>query len=250
MPFPAVTPTEPPSPVAPPSSSPGASVPATSARDDDLQDLLDRLHEDMDLGEQTPAAHVGSTATTSNGTTTTGTTTSTGSAADGTRPALASAVAIEMGDGIAFQPDFASFGARFGGLLLDIALLTVACVPGIAVLALGSGALAVALGALLLFAGFAAATVLYATGVSRTGQSFGNRVTGSRVVDARNGHLISAGDAGSRYVVRMLVSMILFIGFLTALGNSQRRTFHDNIAGTVVIRPTRATWTIDDEREH
>ena len=34
-----------------------------------------------------------------------------------------------------------------------------------------------------------------------------------------------------------------------ALGNSQRRTFHDNIAGTVVIRPTRASWSIDDEME-
>ena len=37
------------------------------------------------------------------------------------------------------------------------------------------------------------------------------------------------------------------IGFLVALGNSQRRTFHDNIAGTVVTRPPRATWSIDDE---
>jgi uncharacterized RDD family membrane protein YckC len=43
------------------------------------------------------------------------------------------------------------------------------------------------------------------------------------------------------------VSSILCIGFLVALGNSQRRTFHDNIAGTVVTRPPRATWSIDDE---
>jgi len=43
------------------------------------------------------------------------------------------------------------------------------------------------------------------------------------------------------------VSSIFLIGFLVALGNSQRRTFHDNFAGTVVTRPPRATWSIDDE---
>ncbi len=103
------------------------------------------------------------------------------------------------------------------------------------------------LGAVLMFAGFCVATVLYAQGVSRRGQSFGNRVTNTHVVDARNGHFIPAGDAGTRYVLRMLISMILFVGFLVALGNSQRRTFHDNVAGTVVIRPPRASWSIDEE---
>ena len=83
--------------------------------------------------------------------------------------------------------------------------------------------------------------------VAAEANPFGNRLTNTHVVDARNGHFISAGDAGTRYVLRMLISMILFIGFLVALGNSQRRTFHDNVAGTVVIRPPRASWSIDDE---
>ena len=49
---------------------------------------------------------------------------------------------------------------------------------------------------------------------------------------------------------RLGVAKLFFaqlIGFLVALGNSQRRTFHDNIAGTVVARRPRATWSIDDE---
>jgi uncharacterized RDD family membrane protein YckC len=215
--------------------APGAVAPRPPAVDADLQDLLDRLHEDMDLGEQTPLVAVG-TATTA--------------PTEATRPSLASDVVIAVGDGLAFQPSFASFGARTVGLLVDVAMLLALCVPGIAALALGSGVATILLGALLVLGGFVAATVLYAKGVSRTGQSLGNRVTQTRVVDARNGYLISAGDAGARYVLRMLVSMIFFIGFLMALGNSQRRTFHDNIAGTVVIRPPRASWTIDDEMEH
>ncbi len=213
-------------------TTPSPRTPGSVAPDDDLQELLDRLHDD--LGEPSPMVPVGTAPT---------------ERIDGTRPALASDVVIETGDGIAFQPSFASFGARLLGLAIDIAVLTACCLPGIAALALGSGGLTILLGALLMFAGFCAATVLYARGVSGSGQSIGNRVTNTRVVDARNGHMIPAGDAGTRYVVRMLISMILFIGFLMALGNSQRRTFHDNVAGTVVIRPTRASWSIDDEME-
>ena len=205
------------------------SIPPTTP--DDMQELLDRLHDEMDLGEQSDTIAVG-TATTK--------------PTDVTRPQMASSVVIETGSGLAFDPTFASYGARFAGLLVDIVVLTVLCIPGLALTIAGSGAL-VFLGVLLLFVGFAAATVLYAKGVSSTGQSIGNRVTSTHVVDARNGELIPIAEAGTRYVVRMLVSMVLFIGFLMALGNTQRRTFHDNIAGTVVIRPTRASWSIDDE---
>lgn len=213
---------------------PSVSPPAAVAPDDDLQSLLDRLHDDLDLGEHTPAVPVGTPTTLPT---------------DATRPSLASEVVIEIGDGIAFQPSFASFGARFGGLIVDIVVLTILCLPGIALLAFGSGAMTIVLGAVLVLVGFGAATVLYARGVSRTGQSIGNSVTKTHVVDARNGHTIAAGEAGTRYVLRMLVSMVLFVGFLVALGNSQRRTFHDNVAGTVVIRRTRASWSIDDETE-
>ena len=201
--------------------------------DADLQDLLDRLHEDMALGEQSPVVPVGTSPT---------------SPTSVTRPSLASDVVIEVGDGIAFQPTFASFGARFAGLLIDVLVLTACCLPGIALLALGSGGATTLLGAILMFAGFCVATVVYARGVSRRGQSIGNRVTNTHVVDARNGHFVAAGDAGTRYVLRMLISMILFVGFLMALGNSQRRTFHDNVAGTVVIRPARASWSIEESQ--
>ncbi len=196
-----------------------------------MQELLALLHEEMDLGEPSEAVAVG-TATTK--------------PTDVERPQMASAVVIETGSGLAFDPAFASYGQRLGGLAVDVLVLTVLCLPGLALTIAGSGAL-VLLGVLLLVIGFGAATVIYAKGVSSTGQSFGNRASSTRVVDARNGQLVPVGEAGTRYVVRMLVSPILFIGFLVALGNSERRTFHDNIAGTVVIRPARASWSIDDE---
>lgn len=195
-----------------------------------MEELLARLHEEMELGDQSDVVPVG-TATTL--------------PTDASRPE-STAIVVEVGSGLAFQPSFASFGARFLGLLVDVVVLGLLCLPGIVMVVVGSGPVT-ALGVLLILAGFAAATVIYAKGVSSTGQSIGNRVTSTRVVDARNGNTVPPGEAGTRYVVRMIVSPILLIGFLMALGNSQRRTFHDNVAGTVVIRPARASWSIDDE---
>jgi uncharacterized RDD family membrane protein YckC len=153
---------------------------------------------------------------------------------------------VETEGGIAFDPDFASFGARAVGLAVDLAILTLWLVPGIALIITGSTAL-VLLGLLLAIAGFTAATVVYARSVSRSGQSLGNRVANTKVVDARNGRLVGPAEAGLRFALRFLVSIIFFIGFLVAFGDSQRRTFHDKIAGTVVTRPARASWSIDDE---
>ena len=100
-----------------------------------------------------------------------------------------------------------------------------------------------------MIAGFLAAAALYGRAVSSTGQWIGNRVTNTTVVDARNGRMVTSGEGGLRFMLRYLVSSIFLIGFLMAFGNSQRRTFHDNIAGTVVIRPPRASWSLDDEVE-
>ena len=94
---------------------------------------------------------------------------------------------------------------------------------------------------------FVAATVVYARAVARSGQSIGNRAASSKVVDARNGQLVDTGAAATRHVLRFLISPILFLGCLMAFTNSERRTFHDQFAGTIVTRPPRASWSIDDD---
>ncbi len=162
------------------------------------------------------------------------------------RPEQAGAVEIESEGGIDFDPDPAGFGARLGGLLIDSVVVALCMVPGIALVIAGSTPLII-IGLLLMAIGFGGATVLYSRAVSSTGQWIGNRVTNTKVVDVRNGRLVDGGEAGLRFVLRYFVSMIFFIGFLIALGNSQRQTFHDKTAGTVVTRPKRATWSIDDE---
>ena len=162
------------------------------------------------------------------------------------RPERVEVASIESEGGIDFDPALASYGARLGGLLIDTVITTLFMLPGFALVVVGSTPLVV-VGMLAMVVGFSAATAMYGRAVSSSGQWIGNRVTSTTVVDARNGRMITAPEAGLRFVLRSFVSWIFLIGFLVALGNSQRRTFHDNFAGTVVTRPPRATWSIDDE---
>jgi len=202
------------------------SGPTSASTDDDLAALLSQISEDDEA-----APTVGAPLT---------------KPTDVERPERAHAVEIESEGGIDFDPELASYGARLGGLIIDNAVTTLCLLPGIIVAATGSTALVI-VGLLLMAVGFVGATVLYARGVAATGQGLGNRVMNTTVVDARNGRTIGIGESALRFTMRWFVSSIFLFGFLMALGNSQRRTFHDNLAGTVVTRPPRATWTIDDE---
>ena len=209
---------------------PGPPPPAPSGHDDELEALLRRLHEEGDV-DDIGAPSVGTALTTP---------------AEVSRPARATSNQLESDGGIEFHPEYASYGARAIGLLVDALVLLVWSIPGLALILTRSTAL-VLLGVLALAAGFAASTVLYARAVSRSGRSIGNRVASTSVVDARNGRLVGPGEAGLRYLIRFTVSIIFFVGFLVALGNAERRTFHDRVAGTIVTRPARASWSIGDD---
>ena len=224
-----------------PTADPGGTGPANPderdgeaphGHDDELADLLARIEDDDDpVAAAAAAPAVGSALT---------------APTDASRPTKAPTSDADTSPVEVFEPELASFGARAIGLLVDSMLLLLMMMPGILVAALGSTVL-ILLGALLVAAGFVGATVLYARSVAATGQWFGNRVASTKVVDVRNGRFVDGGTAGLRFVLRFLVSPILFIGFLMAFASSQRRTFHDDIAGTIVTRPPRATWSIDDE---
>ncbi len=224
-PPPASPPPPPASPPPPPPPPPPPSGSTSAATDDDLAALLSKITDDAN------APVVGAALT---------------KPTDVDRPERAEVTHIESDGGIDFDPALASFGARLGGLVIDTIVVALCLLPGVALILVGSTPLII-LGLLLMVAGFGGSTVLYARAVSSTGQWIGNRVTNTTVVDARNGRMVTGGDGGLRFILRYLVSSIFLIGFLMALGNSQRRTFHDNVAGTVVTRPPRATWSIDDE---
>lgn len=70
------------------------------------------------------------------------------------------------------------------------------------------------------------------------GRTIGKRCLGLRVISTKGGDL-SVGQACVRELLgKTLSSLFLMAGFLVALGNDERRTFHDWLASTRVVRDT------------
>ncbi len=162
------------------------------------------------------------------------------------RPSTASTIVVESEGGINFDPSFASFGKRALELVVDTIVLGLAMLPGLVIAAIAGSLWFVGLFVALI--GFVLFVVLAARSIAANGQWLGNRVAGTRVVDGITGANIDVGRAGLRVAVRHLISSILFLGFLIAFTDGQRRTFHDRLARTVVIGRPREVWTVDDGR--
>lgn len=162
------------------------------------------------------------------------------------RPRGVAPVVVESTGAINFDPEFASFGTRAGGWAIDTAVTTLAMLPGLALLFAGSGIVR-PLAVLLMAVGFGLVAWWYTVAIAQSGQWIGNRITSTTVVNVSNGELIDRPHAFTRFVVRAAFSPILFAGFIVAVTNTSRRTFHDQVAETVVTRPSRATWSIGND---
>jgi hypothetical protein len=162
------------------------------------------------------------------------------------RPSDVAAVVLESTGAINFDPVFASLVSRAGGWAIDTAITTLALLPGLVLLFAGSGIVRL-LGVLLIAAGLGLVAWSYTVAVAQSGQWIGNRLMSTTVVNVSNGGFIDQPHAFTRFIVRAMFSPVLFAGFFVALTNTSRRTFHDQAADTVVTRPSRASWSIDDE---
>ena len=90
------------------------------------------------------------------------------------------------------------------------------------------------------------ATVLFVAGVAaylywycrRVGrrQSVGQRAVALRVADIRTGRPIGGWRAFERQLAKLVSLIPLGLGFLWMLWDPRRQTWHDKIAGTVVVR--------------
>jgi uncharacterized RDD family membrane protein YckC len=73
----------------------------------------------------------------------------------------------------------------------------------------------------------------YLEGIS--GQTVGKRVLGIRVVDLATGGPIGFSRAVLRYFARILSTIVLLLGYFWMLWDSEKQTWHDKIAGSVVV---------------
>jgi uncharacterized RDD family membrane protein YckC len=68
-----------------------------------------------------------------------------------------------------------------------------------------------------------------------TGQTLGKRALGIRVIDFKAGGPIGYGRGLLRYVARFLSGIVFFLGYFWMLWDPEKQTWHDKIAGTVVV---------------
>jgi uncharacterized RDD family membrane protein YckC len=68
------------------------------------------------------------------------------------------------------------------------------------------------------------------------GQTFGKKAVGTRVVRKTNGAPMGYGLAIGRYLARFVDFFTLGLGLLWAAWDPMHQTFHDKIAGTLVVR--------------
>ncbi len=156
---------------------------------------------------------------------------------------------------------FAGFGARLGALLLDtifsfVALIPTGVVAGILLATaptqrysstdaygettISEGpAIGFILGAVAIVALTALLFSLWNQVLrqGRTGQTLGKKVSGIRVVGRQDGQPIGSGRALGRWLFAWLISgSICYLGYLWALWDPQKQTWHDKVVDTVVIR--------------
>ena len=120
----------------------------------------------------------------------------------------------------------ASFGIRFVAALIDGILLGIVGVVLRAIFGFGLG---LALQTLLGLAYYA-----YLEG-SPSGQTVGKRAMSIRVIDFNTGGPIGTTRGLIRYLGRILSGIPCLLGYFWMLWDSQKQTWHDKIATTVVV---------------
>ncbi|HPB71978.1 MAG TPA: RDD family protein [Phycicoccus sp.] len=103
----------------------------------------------------------------------------------------------------------------------------------------GSG-VAVGIGVLLIFAGFAAIIGVWVWNrvvrQGRTGQSVGKKMFGLKLIDSTSGQPIGAGNALLRDIVHGVVNQVVYLSYLWMLWDPNRLTLGDMVVKSTVIK--------------
>jgi uncharacterized RDD family membrane protein YckC len=147
------------------------------------------------------------------------------------------------------QEELGSWGARAGGLLIDIGAVAAIGLVGVVVQkVIGNASFAV---------GFAVGLLAWLCAIAfwigqllrqgRSGQTFGQQIVGLKLVDSRSGGVVGGGTAVLRAVAHIVDSIACYVGgWLLPLWDHQRQTIADKIVGTVVIRVPKQPIDIRD----
>ena len=68
-----------------------------------------------------------------------------------------------------------------------------------------------------------------------TGQSYGKKIAGTKLVRAQDGELVGAGNAILRWLCHIVDGLPCYVGYLWPIWDEKRQTFADKIMSTYVI---------------
>jgi len=164
------------------------------------------------------------------------------------------------------QPAFgerANFGTRLGAWLLDgllyglLSMLFV--VPGVVLIAAAfsdcewietsqnswetscppgepNGG-AIAAGVALILLGILIVMFIYVRAMGKTGQTWGARIVGVKVIDERTGSPIGFGRALGRSLFASIISAnVFYLGYLWMLWDDKKQTWQDKVVNSVVVK--------------
>lgn len=95
---------------------------------------------------------------------------------------------------------------------------------------------AIVAGVALMVAGWLVVAILYLRGLARSGQTWGRKLAGLRVVDARTAVAPGWGKAIGRTLFAGFISgNFCYLGYLWMLWDDRNQTWHDKVASTLVV---------------
>ncbi len=148
-----------------------------------------------------------------------------------------------MGYGMA-TPNYAGWGSRVVATIIDGLVAIPFVLPGY-ILSFagaagsdgqgGSGALT-GIGTLLILAGVVGFLVMYCRKLGSTGQTWGRKAMGYKIVDKDTHQPIGAGKAFGRYVARIIDGIPCYLGYLWPLWDKNKQTFSDKLLNTIAVK--------------
>lgn len=149
---------------------------------------------------------------------------------------------------VATQVRYASFWQRFGAYLLDsLIMVFLGGIPALVVffiLVRGGGPYwteeeaeaAAVFGTVIFFLVYVAIDAIYHAAGDGGRGTWGKQALGLRVQDARSGKEIGFGRGLVRYVILIVGSIPLYLGWLWMIWDAQRQTWHDKAANTIIVQ--------------
>ena len=78
--------------------------------------------------------------------------------------------------------------------------------------------------------------VIYIRALGRTGQTWGRKIAGVKVVTVATGEPIGIGKAIGRQLLEGILGQVCLLNYLWMLWDKEKQTWHDKIMNTTVVK--------------